>query len=152
MKSLRLWNPVSVPDEAATNMDFTTCERLGVGRDAERYVEAYLKELGFQNVRIGLGTYGPDITFEDAGKTISVEVKTARLVARPSCWGVERVRHTRINDDMIAIVLPDGKVVLESMKDHLSKCTVRGRRSITQMVREMCPTVPKRVPLKWVAA
>jgi hypothetical protein len=72
---------------------------------------------------------GPDITAIKDHSAYTFEVKVARVTKRGSLQ-VPPVEHNRRNDDFILIVLPKGQVIIESMADHLSRCTSKGYRTL----------------------
>lgn len=87
------------------------------------------KRLGFK-VDIGHGA-GPDLYCDIGSFSWTVEVKHAKHLF--GIWYVERIRESRKSDDLVAIVLPDDRVYIDSMSVHLSKCTKKGGRTIRDL-------------------
>lgn len=119
-------------------VDNSTIPTVVKGRKAERTVERHLKFLGYTEIQL-TRFRGPDIKCKSPdGVSLTIEVKsTSRSGAY---WCVGRVSQPRRSDDLIAIVLPNEKVLMEPMREHLSKCHGSGStRCITLLVREHCP-------------
>lgn len=93
----------------------------------------FFRSLGF-SVEVGHGA-GPDLFCEAGNLSYTVEVKKAGLNSRR--WRVGNVKPARKKDDLVAIVLPNGRVYIDSMEHHLDACTPRdGSRSVTRIVKE----------------
>ncbi len=73
---------------------------------------------------------GPDITITRGGRAYTVEVKKAKITKRNSLQ-VPPIEPRRRNDDLVAIVLPNYKVLLQPMSEHLSLCTAKGYRTLS---------------------
>jgi hypothetical protein len=100
---------------------------------AERRAAKFFESLGFK-VEIGHGA-GPDLFCDLGPWTYTVEVKLAGK--NGSRWRVGRVMEARKRDDLVAMVLPNGRVYIDSMEHHLSKCVPSdGTRSIWPIVKE----------------
>lgn len=72
---------------------------------------------------------GVDIFAIKNDRVLSVEIKTAKPASKTS--NVLRVRPVELNrkkDDLISIVLPNGYVLIEPMRDHLKVCSKSGLR------------------------
>lgn len=73
---------------------------------------------------------------------MAVEVKRAEPQGtKGGGWRVKAVRESRRKDSLICIVLPDichpTRIVhIESMQDHLKKCSKSGQRTITDLVKK----------------
>lgn len=95
----------------------------------------FLRSLGF-SVQTQLKVNGPDIVCSFGDQSYRVEVKPTyeRKEGNKSRWYVNAVCKKRVNDDLIAIVMPNGRVHLEDMPGHLAKCYKCGRRQITELV------------------
>lgn len=105
------------------------------GREAERKVAEYLLSNGYTDISLTDG-HGPDVrAVSPNGAALTVEVKSVCL-SRGDVWMVKPVRKNRENDDFIAFVSPDGRVVVVEMKDHLSKCGRSGSRSVKRLFKE----------------
>lgn len=109
------------------------------GRKEEIIAATHLIASGYRGVTLGRGNHGPDVTFESDGVTLSVEVKKAHPNAKVTSWHVGAVYKTRLNDHFVAIVLPNEKVLLFTMAEHLSQCSENGRRAVTNLVKTHCP-------------
>lgn len=106
---------------------------------SEAVAAAFLRQSEFSNVRLHETLHGPDIICEKAGRLLFVEVKAA--YTNGSSWMVTSVYPNRRGDDFVAIVLPGGKVILDSMRNHLAAYG-DGPASVTALVREHCPEIP----------
>lgn len=74
---------------------------------------------------------GVDIFAVSEFTALSVEIKTAKNVSKnKSLFRIRSVEKGRINDDLIAIVFPNGYVLIEPMKHHLKNCNKTGDRFI----------------------
>jgi hypothetical protein len=72
---------------------------------------------------------GPDLVI---GKSVTVEVKGANYHHGKSLR-VCSVKPKRLNDDLVAIVMPDNRIIVETMTTHLSKCDKSGSRTVTHL-------------------
>lgn len=99
---------------------------------AEKIAQKRFEDLGFSVKRVEV--IGPDLTCKLGDWTYTVEVKRATYKGRS--WKVAHVRPNRKKDDLIAMVLPNGYVYIDSMENHLSKCTKYGSRAISGIVKE----------------
>ena len=107
-------------------------------KNAEMIAEKHFQSLGFKVNRVNYT--GPDL-FCDMGKfRWTVEVKRARDVHPKnhpgSTWVSDRVHPKRQKDDLIAFVLPNNRVYIDSMENHLKHCHGGGGRTITAIVKE----------------
>lgn len=104
--------------------DFTTIKRAA----------EFLKNQGWEVFDIkNDSANGPDLTIAKHGRTYRVEIKKA-LLSKKSCH-VKSVKGSGLLCEAIGILLPNDRVILQSMKDHLSLCCNSGTRSITDLVR-----------------
>jgi Holliday junction resolvase-like predicted endonuclease len=107
-----------------------------IGNWGEQVAREHLEALGYRvlwQARSG----GPDLVCEKDGQVIAAEVKTARDAGQ--CWKTAPVHPLRRLDDMVAIVMPNRKVHVCSMAEHLAAADRSTRRSVSQLVREYCP-------------
>lgn len=112
--------------------------KLIKARAAEGRAAEFFKSLGFLVIRHGYT--GPDLFCDLGGMRWTVEVKPARLV-QPikyphGSYVVDLVHKNRRSDDLVAYVLPNGRIYIEAMEMHLKACPKSGARSITKIVRE----------------
>lgn len=63
-------------------------------------------------------------------KPLSVEIKKARK-QKNGCFQVDPVSKPRLNDDLIAIIINEDYVLIESMEDHKKCCSQKGTRQMT---------------------
>lgn len=75
---------------------------------------------------------GPDLTIARNGKTYRVEIKKACKSTR--CWKTTPVGKSGRNCDLIVILLPNHKLLIQPMKDHLALSSKSGHRFITELV------------------
>ena len=117
-----------------TPIDLITNPSIKKGRDSESIVQKYFEKLGYK-VLINK-CHGTDITIFDkkTKKKSTVEVKSVVKHNIANCWYVNKVRAKRKNDDLIAIVFPNNKIHIESMKSHLLKCNNGGNRTVTGLL------------------
>lgn len=93
-----------------------------------------LKLAGWQVFDIKKDTAnGPDLTIAAKGKSYRVEVKKV-IISRKSC-SVKAISKNAKHCDAIAILLPNNKVILQPMIEHLKLCSKSGLRSVTNLVR-----------------
>ena len=71
---------------------------------------------------------GVDIFAIKSDNVLSVEVKHAKKMTGREVLRVKPVMKNRTNDDLIAIVLPCGYVLVEPMRDHIKVCCKLGYR------------------------
>lgn len=105
---------------------------IKTGVKSENTAKTIFESLGF-SVERGYGR-GPDLYCKIGTMQWTVEVKTASYAARS--WRVGRVVPMRKNDDLVAMVLPNGRVYIDEMQCHLSKCMKGGPRTITDIVEK----------------
>lgn len=100
--------------------------------NAEKLAEEKFKSLGMEVTRVDF--FGPDLICKLGQFTWTVEVKRAGFSSRR--WRVGRVRKARKGDDLVALVLPNSRVYIDSMENHLKYCERSGTRTITSIVKE----------------
>jgi HJR/Mrr/RecB family endonuclease len=100
----------------------------------EKVVRKRLVEKGFQlDSQRDERCNGVDIVAMKNGKVLLIEVKKAKLHNR--AWQIDpvsKIQQTTCN--AIAIVLPNGIVIIEPMVQHLKLCAKNGVRYLTEMV------------------
>ena len=143
-KSGKLWNGGDCPEcrmrkqrlrkhkpKPKKDMDLISSQSHARGRQAEYLVAGWLMGLGKRSVKINDSMSGPDVTYEENGKTITVEVKRAVKYPRRGhdYWLAEKVRENRKADDFLIFVGPNNEVCMSAMADHLKKCRKDGRRN-----------------------
>lgn len=99
---------------------------------AETLAATHFRNLGFEVQQVDC--LGPDLKCRIGKLEWTVEVKRATRGHR--CWRVALVRPLRQKDDLVAIVLPNGRVYIDSMEHHLSRCTKNGSRAVTEIIKE----------------
>lgn len=110
-----------------------TSHRLHVkGRESVAIAAERFRTLGF-NVEVSKEHHGADMLCRIGGLEWSVEVKTASLTG--NSWVTGRISKKRENDDLVAIVLPGGRVYIDSMKNHLDKSYACGNRIVSRIVK-----------------
>lgn len=93
-------------------------------------VKKSFSKLGYKITYFGKkNANGPDIFVVKNGIPKSVELKKSRTTKRNSIQ-IPPVEKARKNDDLVCIILGDNYVLIEPMRDHLSKCTAKGYRTI----------------------
>lgn len=102
------------------------------GVAAELAARAHFERLGYE-VKMTCGK-GPDLTLAKDGQTTTCEVKSVTITAKNRGY-VSGVYSARQSDDLIAIVMPNGDVHVESMKTHLASCPPCGWRTVTKLMR-----------------
>lgn len=75
---------------------------------------------------------GPDLTIAKHGKSFRVEVKNA--IYNKRSWQTKPVGKSGKICDLIIIVLPCHRLIMQPMKDHLALCSGSGVRFITNLV------------------
>lgn len=116
----------------STSREESTVPQIVSALNAEKIAEQHFINLGFSVKRTEF--FGPDLVCTLGELVYSVEVKRATLDGRQ--WRVSKVYKTRKGDDLVAMVLPNNRVYIDSMKHHLPKCGKNGLRSVTKIVRE----------------
>lgn len=117
-----------------SSRDESKSKMVMVAVAAEKIAAARFESLGFIVERTEY--HGPDLKCRIGNMEWTVEVKRARRMSSGRSYETDIVCKNRKSDDLIAIVMPNGAVVIDSMKNHLSKCQRGGCRSVTKMVRE----------------
>lgn len=89
-----------------------------------------LKNMGYKTTAPrSKNANGPDLFAIKTDRVLSVEIKSAKAASKTSnVLRVPPVKKNRINDDLIAIVLPSGYVLVEPMRDHIASCNNSGYR------------------------
>lgn len=101
-------------------------------RDAVKSAADKFSNLGFQVATLrSVNRPGPDIEIFNSNGALRVEVKAA-FKSRDT-WRIGRT--SRKQDDLIAIVFPNGFVHVEDMRDHLKSCMKDGERIINALGR-----------------
>lgn len=102
--------------------------------DAEVAAQKFFEELGFFVKRTEC--FGPDLICQMGPLSWTVEVKSsvANRVKGKNYWITGKVSRKRKADDLVAIVLPGGRVYLDSMQGHLEACNRGGCRTITPLL------------------
>lgn len=122
------WNGARCPD-----CHVVSVRKGGAGHDDrpstihELTAARYFESFGMP-VRRTAGK-GPDLVI---GKSVTVEVKGANYHHGKSLR-VCSVTPKRLRDDLVAIVMPDNRVIVETMTSHLSKCDKSGSRTVTHL-------------------
>lgn len=105
---------------------------------AEITAEKRFLALGFFVERTKM--HGPDLTCKMNSLSYTVEVKKANQLwhkcGRSGGWRVGPVTPKRRGDDLVAMVLPNGYVYIDSMENHLRNCSNSGARAISKIVNE----------------
>jgi len=100
--------------------------------ETETIAKERFERLGFE-VTIAKVT-GPDLVCTLGNWIYTVEVKPANLCN--GSWQSPAVCKNRKNDDLVAIVLPNKYVYIDSMEHHLASCGKFGHRTVTSIVKE----------------
>ncbi len=89
-----------------------------------------LKRMGYKTtVPRNKNANGVDIFAIKSDRVLSVEIKHATPPRKDgNVLRVRKVETNRLKDDLIAIVLPCGYVLIEPMKHHLLACNKQGDR------------------------
>lgn len=99
--------------------------------DGVEYVKKSLALLGYKTTNPKhVNANGVDIFAVKDDCVLSVEIKNAIKPKNKNVFRVRGVEITRQNDDLIAIVFPNGYVLIEPMRDHLKCCNKQGDRFI----------------------
>lgn len=114
--------------------DLKNCS-VAKGASSEKIAAERFKKLGF-SVLLNDRPRGPDLTCSIGKLRWTVEVKTAVLSGNRSSYFVHGVHEKRRKDDLVALVLPSGRVHIDSMESHLKQCNSTGCRTITAIARE----------------
>lgn len=115
------------------------------GRASERLAAKHFEGQGYE---VKLTSYlGPDLRLRKQGAAeITVEVKSVTKVGEYFSWAIAPVLPTRQQDDLIAMVFPDGTVIVEQMQQHLRQCNSSGGRTVTKIMKSLGHCPPKRKP------
>jgi hypothetical protein len=107
------------------------------GKRTEDIARKHIESLGYIHT-VQTTALGPDIVGWRDGAAFFFEVKPARQTQR-NCFVTGPVMPNRREDHFVAIVLPNKKVFVFPMHEHLSACGPSGVRVVTKLVREHCP-------------
>ncbi len=101
---------------------------------AEAAAQKFFEELGFSVERTEC--HGPDLvcTIGPLRWTVEVKSSVANMVKGKAYWITGKVSKRRKVDDLVAIVLPGGRVYVDSMPGHLEACNRGGCRTITSLL------------------
>ena len=112
-----------------------------LGRVAERIAAKELALRGYADIELNSKVIGPDISYTINGQRLLVEVKSAiRTVSRgTAAFTTGVIRPVRQNDDLVAIVFPNNKVHIWTMREHLAGGLAQGKRSIRFLVEKYYP-------------
>lgn len=142
IESGRMWYQNKCPDCALdgsraakghTSRDDSVRPQTVAAVGAERAAESLFLRLGFSVDRVKRAI-GPDLVCMIGEMKWTVEVKRATYNSRS--WRVGVVRPARLNDDLVAIVLPNGRVYIDSMGNHKGLTQKNGSRTVTAIVKE----------------
>lgn len=100
---------------------------------AETRAAQHFRNLGFEVEQVD--STGPDLKCRIGNFVWTVEVKRVTKGTRNLRVGC--VRPARKNDDLVAMVFPDGYVHIDSMGNHLKACCKNGTRSVTGLVKKI---------------
>jgi hypothetical protein len=108
------------------------------GLVAEEAAAGHFRTLGYAPVRVSPRHHGVDLVAVKNGEIFFVEVKS--LSETPSGqWVTGRIGEGRVDDDILAVVLPNLKVVVMTMAAALDSNYSRGKRCFTELVRQLAP-------------
>lgn len=101
--------------------------------EAYKPVVSALRKLGYRAIlQKKINANGTDIVAVSGDRVLRVEVKRATQASkRWHSLRVKPVSSPRRNDDLIAIIMPSGYVLIEPMADHLRCCNKYGSRCFT---------------------
>lgn len=100
----------------------------------DKLVSKALRKMGFKPLEPNhINANGVDIFAVKNNRAFSIEIKKARYPKKGIAVQVDPVLKNRRNDDLIAIVLPSGYVLVEPMKQHLKLCGPKGYRPLTPL-------------------
>lgn len=99
---------------------------------AELRVKKIFEDMGFKVDHTN--GQGPDLIIHMPYGEITVEVKSVTVSKIDNSAMVSKVQKNRLKDDYVAIVLPNNKVMIQPMKEHLSQCSKSGDRHIRRFV------------------
>lgn len=98
-----------------------------------QHVSKTLKKRGWQCFDLNKdNANGPDITIARDGKSYRVEIKKA-------CKSTRSYKTTPVGKsgricDLVIIILPNDKILIQPMSEHLRLCSRDGSRFITELV------------------
>jgi len=94
-------------------------------------VRKYFLDRGFElNAERSPFANGKDLIVWRNGVCLTVEVKPARFSDRS--WRVDPLSESGKNSDLIAIVFPFGRILIQPISEHRTLCAANGMRSLTQ--------------------
>lgn len=98
-----------------------------------KYVSGILKKNGWLCFDINKdNANGPDLTIAKNGRSFRVEIKKACKSTRS--YKVTPVGKSGKSCDVIIIILPNKKLIIQPMEDHMALCSKNGHRFITKLV------------------
>lgn len=100
--------------------------------ESEKKAGEFFRSLGFEVEHTE--SYGPDLRCKIGDIEWTIEVK--RCSKSSGSWRTGKVRVARKKDDLVAIVLPNGRIYVDSMTNHLKQSDVSDRRIVTRIVKE----------------
>lgn len=115
-------------EKKGRNLDYYTHKK---GYESEKIAKKYFEYIGFRVVRPD-NIWGVDLILDNK---IYVEVRSV-VTVRGKYYYIPPIKGKRRDDDIIAIVLPNKKILIEDMKSHLIQCSKSGARYLTNIVRE----------------
>lgn len=101
--------------------------------NAEKIAQKRFQDLGFDVERVSC--HGPDLVCKLGEWVYKVEVK--RATKTKTGWVCGWVTPKRKNDDLIAIVMPNGYVYIDDMQMHNDSCDKSGKKTITKLVKKI---------------
>ncbi len=105
--------------------------------DAECLVASFFKRNGYiVEITNGLG---PDLTLYKNGVKQTCEVKSVTKSKSVNSYVVDSVQPLRKNDDLMAIVFTDQKILVLPMMEHLLHCNPCGSRCVTKLIQYGIP-------------
>jgi hypothetical protein len=113
------------PRHVTRSIDAVTYPSIEKGRKGERRVEDLLRSIGVTAEITLTSNKGADVT---VGGRTRIEVKCA--FRRSRRFVVGPVSPERRGDHYVAIVMPDGAVMIQEMAAHLAACNASGQRSL----------------------
>lgn len=131
---------IGKPYRKANGRTNSTNARVLKGVETESVAVRHLQSIGFKILQKH-GATGPDVVCSLGDHIYTVEVKPAIPSKDKNSWSVFPVYPKRKNDDLIAIVLPNGLVHLEDMASHHEKCCKWGKREVVDLVKEIAPNL-----------
>lgn len=103
-----------------------------VGYESEVYVKTYFESLGYTVDQVNV--FGSDLVVRSPFQIFSIEVKTASLKTGRKAYQTSIIWPTRKNDDLVAVVFPNGYVLIETMPQYISQCGKSGKRYFPEVL------------------